>query len=178
MNQKLLGAMGALADRMEGEVSAGMRRRQSETVMLEATNLMAIGRVDQGRAGFERAVAIDPTNDRAWLMLAEAARMVQDWAGAEKAVAHAYASADSETAGDAAFVSGMLRFTRADTLGALREFSRSQSLHPGSPRAWLTEARIRAVRGDLTGARDVLRRGLLAVPGDPELIALQGKLGG
>lgn len=168
----------ALADRLEGDVRAGVARHRSDAILVNATNLIATGRTDQGLHEVEAAVAADPTNAKAVLLLADRRRVGKDYAGAEEALRGIPADADSLVLGDAAFLSGILRFVRADTLGAMRDFARSRAYHPRIARAWSAEARLRAVRGDIEGAKALLRRGLEVLPGDPELTDLLGKLGG
>jgi spermidine synthase len=169
--------LGALANRLAPEVSAGMRRRQSEAECAQASNLIALGRKDEGRLLLEQAVKSDPTHSKAWLMLADRRRLNADLAGAEAALGHVEPGHDSAMAGDAAFLRGMLLFAHADTLGALRALAASQGLRPTESRAWSAEARLRAVRGDVAGAKAVLRRGLKVLPGNLDLTELLKQLG-
>jgi tetratricopeptide (TPR) repeat protein len=170
--------LGALADRLEGEVRAGANRHRSEAILVDATNLIAIGRTEQGLLEVERAVAADPTNAKAVLLLADRRRIAKDYAGAAEALRRIPADADSMVLGDAAFLSGLLCFIRTDTLGAMRDFAQSRAYRPGIARAWSAEARLRAARGDVEGAKALLRRGLEVLPGDRELTELLGRLGG
>ena len=167
-----------LADRLEGEVRAGMRRFHSEAILKIATNLIALGRPDEGRLEVERAASIDPTNMQALLLLADRRRLARDYDGAEEALRRIEPGADSLVAGDVAYLRGMLTYVRGDTLGARRAFIESQQLRPGVPRAWSAEARLRAMSGDVEGAKAVLRRALEVLPGDPDLMELMRKLGG
>lgn len=169
--------LGELAGRLEGEVRAGLLRVRAEALLTEAMNAMAMGHETDGLARLERALATDPGLGRGWLLLADRRRVARDYAGALDALARIEPGADTALAADASHQRGLASLGTGDTLGAQRAFVESQRLQPGNPRGWSTEARLRASRGDAAGAKAVLRRGLEAVPGSPELQDLLRRLG-
>ena len=98
----------ALADRLEGEVRSAANRFRSEAILANATNMLAIGQNEQGLREVERAVAADPTNARAALILADRRRVARDYAGAEAALSLVPANSDSITLGEAAYLRALV----------------------------------------------------------------------
>jgi spermidine synthase/Flp pilus assembly protein TadD len=166
----------ALAERLDGEVEAGLRRREAEDVIQQATNLLALGRADEGRLALERAAALDPSDPRAWLLLCDRRRVAGDIAGAETALAHVVPG-DSEQRADVSVMRSLLALARRDTASALASIQSAVALAPTNPRAYLFEARLRISRGDLNGARAALQRGLAVLPGNPDLANALNDLG-
>ncbi|MCC6650028.1 MAG: hypothetical protein IT348_02645 [Candidatus Eisenbacteria bacterium] len=167
----------ALAATLESEVTSGARRRQAELVLESATNLIALGREDEGRAALERAVAIDPTLTSAWLMLCDRRRVAGDNAGALEALTHVPTGVSPKEDSDAAVLRGMLHLAANDTSAALASLASARELAPQNPLAYLFEARVRAKIGDVAGARSVLELGLARVPNDNRLAGALQQLG-
>jgi cytochrome c-type biogenesis protein CcmH/NrfG len=125
----------------------------------------------------ERAVAIDPENAQAWVVLAERRRVDGDLAGSAAAIERARRSSDVQVRSDAEVMAGMLALAKQDAAGALAAFAAAQKLVPGNARAYLYEAQVHAQAGDLNATVAALRRGLAASPGAQELTAALVKLG-
>jgi spermidine synthase len=165
----------ALADKLDGEIAAGVRRKDAEDTVKEAMNRLALGHPDECQQLLERAVTADPTYARAWLVLCDRRRVAGDMAGAEAALARAVPGDDRELGSSASVLHGMLALARGDTVTALAKILAAEVLAPASARTYLFEARLRAGRRDIAGARAALQRGLAAAPGNPDLVqALDG----
>ena len=139
--------------------------------------LLARGMKSEARAALERAVANDPENARAWVVLSERRRTDGDLAGADEAVKHARLSRDIEVRGDAEIMAGLLALAKQDPQGAIARFGEAQRLVPSNARAYLYEAQVHAQAGDANATIAALRRGLAAAPGSPELASALVKLG-
>ena len=167
----------ALADRLDGQVEAGVSRRRAEEVVREASNLIVLGHIEEGRRELERAVTIDPTDSRAWLLLCDRRRVAGDMAGAEAALAHVTRGEDRAQDSDAAVLRGMFALARRDTVGALASITSAEALAPENSRVYVFEASLRLGRGDWAGAQAVLLRGLAVLPGNPELMQILKRMG-
>jgi Tfp pilus assembly protein PilF len=139
--------------------------------------LLGRGMKAEARAALERAVAIDPENARAWVVLSERRRTDGDFPGADEAVKQARLSRDIEVRGDAEIMAGLLALAKQDPTSALARFGEAQRLVPSNARAYLYEAQIHAQAGDANATIAVLRRGLAAAPGSPELASALVKMG-
>jgi len=137
-----------------------------------------LGRREEGRQALERAAQIDPTNGRNWLMLADQRRVAGDLDGAAEALARGRDDPSPELVAEAAVVSGMLDLARGNTAAALEKFREAQRLNPEHAQAYLFEADARRAAGDVAAAKDALRRGLAALPGDRKVAAALAALGG
>ena len=153
------------------------RRARSLAAFEEGMGLMGRGLKAEARAAFDRAVAIDPENARAWVVLSERRRMDGELVGAEEAIVHARRSTDIELRGDAEIMAGLLALAKLDPSAALARFGEAQRLVPSNARAYLYEAQIHAQAGDANATIAALRRGLVAAPGSPELTAALVKMG-
>ncbi len=143
----------------------------------EAMHLLGQGMRAEGRAALERAVAIDPDNARAWVVLSERRRTDGDLAGADEAIQRARRASDPQVRGDAEIMAGLLALAKQDPAGALARFAEAQRLVPSNARAYLYEAQVHAQAGDANATVATLRRGLAAAPGSPELAAALVKMG-
>ncbi|MBI5168514.1 MAG: fused MFS/spermidine synthase [Candidatus Eisenbacteria bacterium] len=162
----------AVASELDGEVVAGLRRRQADAVLEQAAQLLALGRKDEGRRSIERAVEIDPTHARAWLMLADRLRVGGDLTGAERALARAPHGQGIDLEADAEVMRGMIAIARKDTATAFTHLLAAQEMGPKNPTAYLFTSRLYVVRDDLVGARRSIERGLEVLPGDPVLLQI------
>ena len=133
---------------LETLLATGARRARSNAAYDEGAQLMGRGATVEGRAAFERAVAIDPDNARAWVVLAERRRLDGDLAGSAAAIEHARSSDDVQVRGDAEIMAGMLALAKQDPAGALASFAAAQRLVPGNARAYLYEAQVYAQSGN------------------------------
>ncbi len=120
---------------------------------------------------------LDPTNGRAWLMLADRRRLAGDSAGAEAAPARGSHSEDPEIRAEAAGVAGMIELNRQRPQVAARHFREAQRLSPRLAQNYLLEARAHLAAGDRAAAKETVHRGLAALPGDPRLSAMLAELG-
>lgn len=161
--------LGPLADQLDGEVVAGMRRRQAEAMVVQATQLLGVGRKDEGRRAIERAVEVDPSFATAWVLLCDRRRIAGDLAGAEEALTHATPGQSAETDADAEVMRGLIAVSRKDTTRAIEHLIAAQRFRPRNRNAYLFAALYLFNRNDLAGARASIERGLQAVPGDPKL---------
>ncbi len=154
------------------------RRARSLAAYEEAMQLLGRGMKTEARSALERAVSIDPDNARAWVVLSERRRTDGDLTGADQAIQRARrASTDKATRGDVEIMAGLLALARQDPASALARFAQAQHLVPGNARAYLYEAQVHAQAGDANATVAVLRRGLAAAPGSPELTAALVKMG-
>jgi len=166
-----------LALRLEQEVEAGRRRRSGIEALERARELLSAGREAEGQRQLERAGTLDPSNGRPWLMLADRRRLAGDTLGAEAALARGRTSEDPEIRAEAAGVTGMMELDRRRPLVAAERFREAQRLSPKVVQNYVLEARARITGGDLKGAHAAVRRGLAALPGDPQLSAVLAQLG-
>jgi spermidine synthase len=162
---------------LEPLLASADRRARSGVELQHATRLIGQGRREEARAALERAVAVDPANSRAWVILAERRRIDGDLAGSAEAIQHARASGDIETRGDAEIMAGLLAQAKHDSTGALARFTAAQVLVPGNARAYLYEAQVHLTAGNPAAAVAAIRRGLAAAPGSPELTEALARLG-
>ncbi len=153
------------------------RRARSLAAYDEGIGIIGRGMKAEGRAALDRAVAIDPENARAWVVLSERRRTDGDLAGAEEAIVRARRSTDIEVRGDAEIMAGLLALAKQDPIAALARFGEAQRLVPSNARAYLYEAQIHAQAGDANATVAALRRGLAAAPGSPELTAALVRMG-
>ena len=157
--------------------TASVRRVQSRAAQDQATNDLAGNRPEEAKAALERAVAIDPENGQAWVMLSNRRRVSGDLAGAQEAVERARASSDAQVKSDAEVVAGLLAIQKRDAKGALTRFALAQVLAPGNADAYAFEAELLAAMGNRAAALNALRRGQAAAPGSSKLAAELMKLG-
>jgi len=162
---------------IDAALAASERRVRGRREYDDAMMMLAQGLIDQARAGLERAVAIDPDNGAAWVILSERRRITGDFPGAAQAIERARTSTDVQVRGDAEIMAGLLAASKQDTTGALACFAAAQRWAPGNPSAYLFEARVHEAVGDANAAVAALRRGRAAAPGSPELAAELAKLG-
>jgi len=139
--------------------------------------LLGQGAKAEASTALERAVAIDPENARAWVVLAERRRVDGDLPGSAAAIERARRSSDVQVRSDAEMMAGMLALAKQDPAGALAAFTAAQKLVPGNARAYLFEAQVHLQAGDKDATVAALRRGLAASPGAQELAAALVKLG-
>jgi tetratricopeptide (TPR) repeat protein len=170
-------AVPAAAAALETLLASSAARAQSRAAYEDATRLIGQGMKAEARVALERAVAIDPENAQAWVILAERRRLDGDLAGSAAAIEHARRSSDIQVRGDAEVMAGLLALAKQDPDAALAAFAAAQKLVPGNARAYLYEAQIHAQAGDLNATVAALRRGLAASPGAQELSAALVKLG-
>ena len=126
----------------------------------------------------ERATEIDPSNGRIWLMLADQRRLAGDLDGAAQALAHGQEDPSPELRTELALVGGMIDLARGHREAALAKFVEAQRLDPALAQGYLFEAQARKAAGDVAAAKEALRRGLAALPGDRKLTAALSALGG
>jgi Tfp pilus assembly protein PilF len=165
------------APALDALLATSAARARSAAALADATQLLGQGRKADARAALERAVAIDPQNARAWVILAERLRIDGDLAGSAAAIERARRADDVQVRSDAEVMAGLLALAKQDPAGALAAFAAAQKLVPGNARAYLYEAQVHAQAGDLNATVTALRRGLAAAPGSPELTAALVKLG-
>ena len=170
-------AVPAAAPALEALIATSLAHARSRAAYDEAVRLIGQGMKAEGRAALERAVAIDPENAQAWVVLAERRRVDGDLAGSAAAIERARRSSDVQVRSDAEVMAGMLALAKQDPAGALAAFAAAQKLVPGNARAYLYEAQVHAQAGDLNATVAALRRGLAASPGAQELTAALVKLG-
>jgi predicted Zn-dependent protease len=166
-----------LAQRLDGEVEAGRRRQRGIEALERAREFLSAGREAEGQRELERAGTLDPANGRAWLMLADRRRLAGDTLGAEAALVRGRASEDPEIRAEAAGVTGMMELDRQRPLIAAERFREAQRLSPKLAQNYVLEARALLTTGDRPGARAAVRRGLAALPSDPQLSAMLAELG-
>jgi spermidine synthase len=167
----------ATAAALDAMLATAAAQARSRAAYDEAVQLMGQGMKTEARAALERAVAIDPENAQAWVVLAERLRVDGDLAGSAAAIARARRSGDVQVRSDAEVMAGMLALAKQDPDGAIAAFVAAQKLVPGNARAYLYEAQVHLQASDLNGAVATLRRGLAAAPGAQELSAALVKLG-
>jgi spermidine synthase/Tfp pilus assembly protein PilF len=170
--------LAVLAAQLAEEATVGERHQLGGREMEQARLMLASGNQEAGRHALERAVAFDPSNAVAWFMLADRRRLGGDMDGADTAIAHGRAVAsDPVQQTDGRMLAGMMALAREHPQLALEHFRAAQSLSPANARAYLFEAQTRQRAGDLAGARDAVRRGLAAIPGEPNLTSMLATLG-
>jgi Flp pilus assembly protein TadD len=79
---------------------------------------------------------------------------------------------------DASMVGGILEFQRQNYPVAIGLFREAQRWNPVLAQSYLLEAQSHSAAGDVAAAREAIRRGLAAVPGDPGLSAAAQQLAG
>ncbi len=178
MSRSRSAGLTALAVRLDDAIAASRRRQLGLDAIERARQLLAAGRERDGQAELRRAAELDPTNGRARLMLADRLRLTGDFAGAESAIARGRESPDPEIRAEAAGVAGMLELVRQRPLAAAEHFREAERLSPRLAQNYVLEARACIAAGDQAAARDAVSRGLVALPGDPTLLALRAELGG
>lgn len=162
---------------VERMLANASRRARSEQARAEALQALGNGMKEQARAALERAVAIDPENAAAWVVLSERRRADGDLAGSAAAIDVARRSDDVQVRGDAEIMAGLLALAKQDPKDALARFAEAQRIVPSNARAYLYEAQIHLQANDLDTALRTLRRGLASAPGSPELVQALAKLG-
>jgi Tfp pilus assembly protein PilF len=166
-----------LAAAVELQVESESRRRNGLALVRQAQELVAAGRHGEARPLLEQAARIDPAYGRTWVMLADQYRLVRDFATADEALARARTDPDSVIQAEAALVAGMVELGRQRPAPAADQFREAQRWNPTVSAGYLLEAQARTQAGDAAGARDAIRRGLQALPGNAELAAALGQLG-
>ena len=146
-----------LAQRLLGEITAGTRRRQAIQEAERARELLAAGRETEGQQVLQNAAAIDPTNGRIWLWIADRRRLAGDFGGAEMYLARVRADRDTVVQGDAALIAGMLEFDRQHPFAAAARFRQVQKWTPDRKDGYVYEARARAAAGDSARPRYIER---------------------
>jgi spermidine synthase len=169
--------LASLAGRLDAEIETGRRRQQGLEALERARELLGVGREADGQRELERAGTIDPANGRAWLMLADRRRLAGDTLGAEAALVRGRTSDDPEIRAEAAGMTGMMELERQRPRAAVGHFREAQRLNPRLAVNYAFEARALLAAGDRAGAREAVRRGLAALPGDPGLSAMLAQLG-
>jgi len=164
------------ADRLKIEVEALERRRRSLEVFDQSRMLSESNRPMEALTALEKAVEIDHTNIRAWLVLGDKRRQAGDLAGAEAALAEAGRSKDPSIQAEVHIVGGLIEIARSQPKRAAERFREAQKWTPDRAKAYALEALASNASGDRAGAEDALQRGLAAVPNDHELIATQREL--
>jgi spermidine synthase len=162
---------------LDALIATSAVRANSRIAYEQGMELLGNGMNAEARAEFERAVSIDPHNERAWVVVAERRRIDGDLAGSAVAIEHARASEDIEVRGDVEIMAGLLALAKHDPAEALARFIAAQKLVPSMPHAYLYEAELHVQGGDAQAAVAALRRGLAAAPGSPELAAALVKMG-
>jgi hypothetical protein len=165
-----------LAARLGAEVEAGQRAARGLAQVQQAQDLIEAGHTDEGRRVLERAVETDPSNPRAWLILANQRRMVGDLQGADAALVHTAASPDSGLRAEASFLAGLLELTRRRPEPADARFREAEAWNPTSQETYTLEAQAWAGVGNRVDAVAALNRGLMRRPGDPELTKLRAEI--
>jgi spermidine synthase len=166
----------ALAASLEGDIAAGERRQRGLALIEEAGAYFSLGREEEGRRMLERAAEADPTNGRTWLMLADKRRVAGDLEGAAQALARGSADPSPEIRAEVLLVGGMIERSKGNSAAALQQFAEAQRLSPELAQGYLFEADTRHAAGDIAGAQEALRRGLVALPGHPRLTAALARL--
>ena len=111
-----------LAQRLTAEIAAADRRARGLREVEQASELIAAGRNEEGRAALERAVEADPDNAHTWLLLADRRRVAGDLDGALAAIAHGQQSTDPGIRADAMLLSGLVALGRRRPQAALEDF--------------------------------------------------------
>ena len=166
-----------LAQRLDVEIEAEARHRQAMEEVERARAHFAAARPEDARRALERALEIDAECGIAWVMLADLDRRSGNVAAAAAALARASTSPDSMTRAESALMTGDLELGRHRPLAAAERYHEVQRWDPRDVRGYLLEARARREGGDLSGAREALRRGLGALPRNAELTRYQAELG-
>lgn len=167
----------ALSTSLLAEVELGRSRRQAQSEYEAATQLLALGRKQEGLAALERVVRLDPENLQAWLVLSERRRLAGDLAGARRALERPRRSSDTSILAQAAFMEALVLLGEQQYGAAVTQMHEAQRLQPTVARHYLFEARIQFTAGDPAAAKATLLRGLSAVPADPELSAALQAMG-
>ena len=164
------------ADRLKTEVEGLERRRRSMEVFDQSRMLSESNRPMEAITALEKALEIDPTNIRAWLVLGDKRRQAGDLDGAEAALAQAARSKDPAIQAEVHIVGGLVEIARSQPKRAAEKFREAQKWTPERAKAYALEALALNATGDRAGAEDALQRGLTEVPNDPELVATQREL--
>jgi spermidine synthase len=100
-----------LADRLAGELE---RRRSARTAspFVLGRQLMLNGDAPHARQAFEQVVAQEPSNEMAWVYLADCRQSMDDIDGAQTALTHAQRSTDAQVLAQAAAVAGAIESKR------------------------------------------------------------------
>ena len=100
-----------VGDRLAGELE---RRRGARTASPFALGrqLMLNGDAPHARQAFEQVVALEPSNDMAWVYLADCRQSMDDIDGAQTALTHAQRSTDVQVLAQAAAVAGAIESKR------------------------------------------------------------------
>jgi len=168
----------AIADHIEREIDASGRRAEAEQAVDQARTLMAAGRGDDARAVLERAVTMNASNGRAWLMLADRRHAIGDTAGVLEALAHGRRCEDADIRAEAFGLSAMFELDRGHPAAAAALFREAERFDPARARNYAMEARARFATGDSGGALAALHRGLARAPGDAQLTAALASVNG
>jgi spermidine synthase len=161
----------ALAAELRREDEATQRRNRAEDEMERGLGEIASGNADGALRAFERAVQIDSTHARAWLLLSARRRSIGDVAGADAALARGRKTDDPEVLAEGEAITGLNDLGREHPREAAEHFRAAQRFDPRVARYYLLEEQARATAGDPSGARAALERGLGSLPGDPEIAA-------
>jgi len=167
----------AAAPRLEAMVEAGRRRKASHALSEQARYLLAKEDVPRGVEALEKAVATDPTNGEAWLLLSNERGRAQRLNEAADAIARARATGDPDLRAEIEIMAGRLEAARGRHLEAAARFGEATRWNPRLGKAYLLETRSRRKGGDDAGARAALERGLHQLPGEPQLLDEQVAMG-
>ena len=167
----------AIGVSVEREVRANEHRRDVE---LEHATARAAGRIEkyaEALAALTRAAALDSSNGRTWVLMAEARRQLRDDLGTREALARALATGTPDVRAEAEVMLGVIEIARGAMREAARHFRQAQGWDPSNAQAYRFEAQALAMGGDSAGARQALVRGLGVLPQAAELLAYQRELG-
>ena len=151
--------------------AAALRPRSEFLELARADALRRMGRDEESRRAFRRALSIDPRNATAWLGLAGLAEGAQE----ELAVLGEAIAAGTDS------VVVLLEAARLEAGAGHAEAARSlldraATLVPGAAVVWLEQARLAQQSGRLDDALTACRRAADAEPANPETALCTGKV--
>ena len=159
-----------LAREVAFEWSANVQQAKVATALARVRVRLQAGDGASVRPALEELVAGGEPTPEVWLLLAEARRQTGDVPGSAQA---AWRVLQSGVGGafrlEAQLLYGTAELAQGRAPAALTAFREAQRLAPGDPRGYDLEARVHATAGRWAEARDVVERGLRAIPGDPTL---------
>src|SRR5262249_44861428 len=130
-----------LGARLGRQIETRDRRLRSAAEVEQAQVLIAAGNDEAGWAALGRATAIDPSNARAWFLVADRSRLKRDFEAADSAIARGRAVADDpQLRVDGSMLAGLVDLQRNRPREAVGHFRDVQKLNPGFARAYLFEA--------------------------------------